>query len=185
MPDVATRAGFLLVGGRSTRMGRDKARLPLGGRTLAEHIAERIRQAAGSVMLVGTREDEPLAGFPDLMPGNGPLGGVFTALHRSSAEWNLIVACDMPEVTRELFEHLFRAAESSAADCVVPGRPGGALEPLCAIYHRRVAAAAHAAINRKSLKMHDFVSGLKMSVEYFEDPSPFANINTPEQWSMR
>jgi molybdenum cofactor guanylyltransferase len=185
MPDVATRAGFLLVGGRSSRMGRDKALLPFDGDTFVEHIGREIRLAAGSVMLIGPPGRYPLPGYPDLMPENGPLGGVFTALHYSSTDWNLIVACDMPYVTRELFEHLFRAAETRDADCVVPARPGGALEPLCAIYHRRLAAAALSAINRKSLKMHDFVSGLKMSVEYFEDPSPFANINTPEQWSMR
>lgn len=184
-----SRAGFLLAGGRSSRMGRDKALLPIDGRTFAEHIAQKILEAAGSVALIGPAGKYPLKSFPDLLPGNGPLGGVYTALHYSSSDWNLIVACDMPYITVELFEHLFRAAESADsahdADCVVPGSPGGALEPLCAIYHRRCASAALSAITRKSLKMHDFVSGLKMSLAPIEDLSAFKNINTPQEWTTR
>jgi molybdenum cofactor guanylyltransferase len=184
MGDAATRAGFLLAGGRSSRMGRDKALLPFDGRTFAEHIAEKIRRVAGSVSLIGPQEKYPLPGFADLLPGNGPLGGVFTALDRTRADWNLIVACDMPYVTVDLFEALFHAAESAGSDGALAGHAGH-IEPLCAVYHRRCRASALAAIHRKSLKMHDFVSSLEMSIVDFKDPGAFANINTLEEWSLR
>ena len=92
-------AGFVLVGGNSTRMGRDKAQLPLHGRTLVEHIAGAVAEAAGSVTLIGAPERYPDLGIrmlPDSRPGAGPLGGICTALASTDAEWNLIVACDMP-----------------------------------------------------------------------------------------
>lgn len=187
MSGAFSRAGFVLVGGRSTRMGRDKALLPLDGKTFAQHIAELLEQSAGSAALIGSPALYSGLGFPvipDLMPGNGPLGGLFTALHQTSADWNLIVACDMPKVTTALFEHLFSQAELSTADCVVPAT-GQNLDPLCAVYHRRCAPAALAAIHRKSLKMHDFVSGLKMRTVSPDQPALLANVNTPQDWSSR
>ncbi len=175
----ANRAGYLLVGGQSSRMGRDKALLPIeGGQTFLEHISSEIQKSAGSVKLIGDYKKYSLPGYRDVMPGNGPLGGVFTALHYTPAKWNLIVACDMPFVTAELFESLFAAAEAGDFDCIAAGHDGQ-IEPLCAVYHNRCAEAALSAIERKSLKMHDFVSGLKTFVQHIEKLPALANINTP------
>jgi molybdopterin-guanine dinucleotide biosynthesis protein A len=168
-------------------MGRDKALLPLADGTLAGSIAARVAEAAGNVTLIGPPERYGALGYrviPDLVPDAGPLGGVYAALHSTPADWNLIVACDMPEVTVQLFEDLFAVAEGSTADCVVPGREGS-LHPLCAVYHRRAAARAVQAIHRKSLKMHDFLSDLRTVIWPLADPAALANINTPEQWSAR
>ncbi len=158
----------MLVGGRSSRMGRDKALLPVPDGPLAGSIAARVAEVAGNVTLIGPRERYSALGYrvlPDLIPNAGPLGGIYTALHASTADWNLIVACDMPDVTVELFENLFNAAEGSNADCVVPGE-SGSMHPLCAIYHRRCAARAIQAIHRNSLKMHDFVSDLQAVIRF-------------------
>jgi molybdopterin-guanine dinucleotide biosynthesis protein A len=106
----------------------------------------------------------------------------------------------MPLVTVELFEELFRNvfddAESgpSTVDCVVPelvahgpsegSKPGGLrLDPLCAVYHRRCATAARRAIDRKILKMHDFVSTLRLRRHPVTDPALLSNVNTPPEWS--
>lgn len=187
MSGAFSRAGFVLVGGRSTRMGRDKALLPLGGKTFAQHIAEQVKHSAGSATLIGSPALYSNLGFPviaDLIPGAGPLGGLYTALENSAADWNLVVACDMPNLTSGLFDHLFLEAESSRADCVVPETEAG-LDPLSAVYHRRCAAAARLAIYRKSLKMHDFVTGLNMRTILPGSPAALANINTPEDWSAQ
>src|SRR3981081_963293 len=81
--ESVTRAGFVLVGGNSSRMGKDKARLPFGGGTLAEYVAKAVREAAGSVTLVGAPERYLSLGFPmltDIRKGAGPLSGIHTAL---------------------------------------------------------------------------------------------------------
>jgi molybdenum cofactor guanylyltransferase len=168
-------------------MGRDKAMLPLGEGTLAGSIAGRVSEASGNVTLIGPPDRYGGLGYrviPDLIPDAGPLGGVYTALTDSQADWNLIVACDMPDVTAGLFEELFRAAEGSAADCVVPGK-SGQLHPLCAVYHRRCRLQAADAIRRNSKKMHDFVSHLHTVVWTPDDFAPLANINTLAEWSAR
>ncbi|MGH9558752.1 MAG: molybdenum cofactor guanylyltransferase [Bryobacteraceae bacterium] len=181
------RAGFVLAGGKSSRMGCDKALLPFATSTLVDHIAGCVLQAAGSVTLIGPPERYRALEIPvvaDLVPGCGPLGGVFTALSITNATWNLIVACDMPGLEVEFLQTLFRAAENSGADCVVPEDSAG-LHPLCAVYHVRCREAAAAAIEAKSLKMHDFISSLRDEKIRATLPSVLENINTPEQWSAR
>ena len=183
----AVHAGFVLAGGRSSRMGRDKALLPLNGSTLIEQVASRVRLATGTVTLVGPPDRYALLGFPvipDRVPGCGPLGGVYTALSATEADWNLIVACDMPEVTLDFLKDLLQAAEGTQADCLVPETSAG-LDPLCAVYHRRCAALAGSALDRKVLKMHDFVSSLHALAWPVSDPAPLVNVNTPEEWGKR
>ena len=84
-------------------MGRDKALLPLRSDPLVKRIASEVAEAAGSVALVGEPQRYRHLGFtclPDLSPGAGPLGGIETALESGRGEWNLIVACDMPDLER-------------------------------------------------------------------------------------
>jgi molybdopterin-guanine dinucleotide biosynthesis protein A len=183
-----TRAGFVLAGGASRRMGRDKALLPLGAGTMVEQIAATVRNAAGNVTIIGPIERYTHLGFPvvpDKIENCGPLGGLYTALCITKAEWNLIVACDMPHVTEAFLKRLMEAAaEASDADCLVP-ETGGKLDPLCAVYHARVACAAESAIHHKLFKMHDFISTLRTSRWPVPDPRPLDNVNTPAEWSAK
>jgi molybdopterin-guanine dinucleotide biosynthesis protein A len=168
-------------------MGRDKALLVLDGATMIEQVAGRVRAAAGSVTIIGPVEKYGHLGFPvvpDAVEGCGPLGGLYTALVNTRAEWNLIVACDMPEVTEEFLAGLIEAAEVSQADCLVPDTDGQ-MDPLCAVYHARVRAAAESAIHRNLFKMQDFVSTLHAIRRPVLDPRPLKNVNTPAQWSAR
>jgi molybdenum cofactor guanylyltransferase len=179
-----SRAGFVLVGGESSRMGRDKALLEFEGSTVAARIAECVRSVAGSVTLIGPPERYRHLGYniiPDRVSGFGPIGGVHTALESTHSEWNLIVACDMPFITARLLEDLFTDAESgpSTADVIVPETPfgdGTRLDPLCAVYQRRCASAARRAIgpnaDKKMLRKHPVT-----------DAAPLANLNTPAEWS--
>ena len=172
-------------------MGQDKALLPWKGSTLIESVAREVFHAAGNVTLIGSPERYGNLGFPSCFPvvpdrieGCGPMGGLHAALSVTSADWNVLVACDMPAVKRELLEELLAAAEASGADALVPETPLG-LEPLCAVYHARLRPAVESAIHSKLLKMHDFISTLHAHSRACLWPAPdatlFRNLNTPEQ----
>lgn len=187
MTSRAKSAGFVLAGGASRRMGRDKAVLTLGNTTMIEQIASAVRTAAGNVTIIGPVERYAHLGLsvvPDKIENCGPLGGLYTALGLTGADWNLIVACDMPHVTAAFLKQLIEAAEAADADCLVPEN-GGKLDPLCAVYHARLLRAAESAIHHKLFKMHDFISTLRTSRWSVPDPRPLQNINTPSEWSAR
>jgi molybdopterin-guanine dinucleotide biosynthesis protein A len=180
------RSGFVLAGGRSSRMGRDKALLRHGGTTLVEHLARTVLKAAGSVALVGDPARYASFGYPvyqDKFPGCGPVGGIYTALAVSSADWNLIVACDMPGVSGEVLGRLLdSAAEPGAGNCVVAVGPAGELEPLCAVYHRDCLPVLERAIREKRFRMRDLVAELEAR-SMLVDPAVLANVNTPAEWA--
>ncbi len=176
---------FVLVGGASSRMGQDKARLPFHGKTLVEHIAEAVAEAAGSVTLVGAPERYESLHIPriaDTRAGSGPLAGIHTALSASRADWNLIVACDMPGITGAFLQSLMAAAESSGADCLIPTGPTGRLEPLCAAYHLRCLAPIGAALDRGVRKVTEGLAGLRIAEWNVVESRWFSNVNTPEEW---
>jgi molybdopterin-guanine dinucleotide biosynthesis protein A len=161
-------------------MGRDKARLPYRGRELAEWIANAVKTAAGCATLVGNAE---LGGIPDLYPGEGPLGGILTALSHTAADWNLIVACDMPEVSAELLAALLDAAERSGAAAMLPRGPSGQVEPLCAVYHKRAAAPMEARFAAGIRKVTAALEGVATAWFPVAELRPFQNVNTPEDWA--
>jgi len=161
-------------------MGRDKARLPFRGGTLSSAVANAVREAAGNAILVGNPE---LGGIPDLYPGEGPLGGILTVLHHTSSEWNLVVACDLPEITPGLLTRLLDTAESAGCDALLPRTPGGSIQPLCAVYRRSAREALEARFQAGTRKV---TVGLEaVAVDYLEvsETLQFQNVNTPEDWA--
>lgn len=176
------RAAWVLVGGRSSRMGTDKAFLNTGKGPLAAHVAELAAEVCPAVTLVGDPTLYASLGFPvipDNHTGLGPLGGIEAALKASPAEWNLIVACDMPALDAVLLESLFTAAEGF--DCALPQHPDGRLEPLCAVYNKRGHAAIEAALAAGIRKVTEGLkSGLKVNYVLTDREAAFANWNTPQ-----
>ena len=178
-------AGFVLAGGRSSRMGRDKALLPFQHRTLIEHIAAQVHQAAGSATLIGDPARYSHFGYPvigDIFPGRGPLSGIHAALTASTAGWNLIVACDMPQLTAEFLTRLIERAASGSAHAVLPAGPGGLPEPLCAVYSRSIADTLTKALEHNIGKVTDALAGLEIDLWHVDDSRYFHNLNTPEEW---
>ena len=180
-------SGFVLAGGGSTRMGRNKALLPFHGITLVEHIARIVREAAGSVTLIGDPAQLGHLGLPvvpDTLPGCGPASGIYTALTMTSTDWNLIAGCDMPAITRDILAGLLRRAAVTpvAIDCIVAAGPDGDAEPLCAAYHRRCLPVVARAIRDNRLKMKNLL--VEFSTEMLSvDASALANVNTPAEWA--
>jgi molybdopterin-guanine dinucleotide biosynthesis protein A len=169
-------------------MGRDKARLPFRGGLLVQAVAEAVKVAAGSAVLVGgpsrigdIRLDYPI--LPDTYPAEGPLGGILSALQNTTADWNLIVACDMPELSAEFLSALLDAAEGCDADVLIPAGPDGRLEPLCAVYHRRSRQALYDAFAAGIRKVTAAFEGSRIVVFPVPEVTPFQNVNTPEDWA--
>jgi molybdopterin-guanine dinucleotide biosynthesis protein A len=181
------RAGFVLVGGKSSRMGGDKALLPYQGRTLVEHIAQAVRDAAGSATLIGPPERYRALGFPvvaDIIEDRGPLGGILTALTVSPAEWNLVVACGMPALNAPFLLSLFSAAEESGGHCLIPCSTAGRPEPLCAVYHRGCLAGVREAIDAGRLTVRDALAGLNAVYHPVPGTAWSENLNTPKDWAI-
>jgi molybdopterin-guanine dinucleotide biosynthesis protein A len=175
-------AGFVLVGGKSSRMGRDKALLPWNGTTLAQHAAQIVAEACGGAILVGDPARYSSLGyrvFMDRFPDCGPLGGIVTALTESNAEWNLVTGCDMPALSPETLRWLLEEATGTNGQSIVPLGPGGP-EPLCAVYHRACLPALEKAISEGRFRMREVVNELQPRFLAGIDPAMFANLNAPE-----
>jgi molybdopterin-guanine dinucleotide biosynthesis protein A len=163
-------------------MGRDKASLPLDGAGLAARTAGLLAAVCGSVKLVGRHAH---AGFPvvdDATPGSGPLGAVIAALAQTTARWNLIVACDMPRLTRAFLEELKARAEAASAISVVPRGPSGRLDPLCAAYRKDSEALLRTVFDSGVRSMQAALGALTCDIWDLPDAAPLCNINTPEDW---
>jgi molybdopterin-guanine dinucleotide biosynthesis protein A len=160
-------------------MGRDKARLPFRGGLLVSAVARAVSLAAGNVTLIGHPE---LPAIPDRYPGGGPLGGILTALDHTSADWNLIVACDMPEVSAVFLGELLAHAMRSRPGVVLPYGPDGLPQPLCAVYHRCVLAALDDRFGRGVRRVTEALSGLEVERFPVAELSHFQNVNTPQDW---
>jgi molybdopterin-guanine dinucleotide biosynthesis protein A len=161
-------------------MGRDKARLPFRGGDLVSAVTAAVASAAGNVTLVGHPE---LPSIPDRYPGGGPLGGILTALDHTAADWNLIVACDMPEVTADFLKGLLARAMWSPADVLLPYGPHGLPEPLCAVYRRRAGDVMSHHFARGVRRVTEALAGLEVEPLVVTEVSHFQNVNTPEDWA--
>jgi len=167
-------------------MGRDKALLPFRGGALVGHVAATVAAAAGSVTLIGDPQKYGHLGYPvlpDRSPGAGPVGGIASALSYTAADWNLVLACDMPAVSAEFLRGLLDAAEQAGADALVPAGPSGRLEPLIAVYHLRCLAALRRALEASVRKVTDALAGLEVARFAVDDTACFENLNTPEEWA--
>ena len=189
----------ILAGGRSLRMGRDKALLEIGGRPMLELVAERVAGVADEVFIVAAgRPEYARFGLPlveDRFPGAGSLGGIYTALTSAAHPFCLVVGCDMPLLSRALLRYL--AEQERTYDALVPalaaersGQGGEeTLETLHAIYARSAAPALEARLRSGRLKIADALEGLRLRRadeatirQYDPELRSFLNVNTPEQF---
>ena len=183
--------GFAVAGGHSRRMGRDKALLAWGESTLLDHTIARLRETCEDVrLLTGPAARYADRGLPvdaDLIPGTGPLGGLYTGLlHLTSGALGLFLAVDLPRVPVSLLQALLGLAEGF--DVVVLVRAGGP-EPLCAVYRQSCLDPVLGRLKAGELRMTGFWPQVRVrSVGEAElalhgDPAVFLrNVNTPEEY---
>ena len=147
--------GWVLAGGRSLRMGRDKARAELGGRTLLEIMLEKLRVLGLRARVAGLRERlDSVAGevVADAHPDCGPLSGVETALSNSEAALVLVLAVDLPLLETEFLRWMLRRAETTGAMATIP-RLLGEPQPLCAVYRRELRRGVTDALDAADYKV--------------------------------
>jgi molybdopterin-guanine dinucleotide biosynthesis protein A len=189
--DAASPAvtAFILAGGKSTRMGSDKAFVTLDGRTLLERALELARSVSRDLRIVGDpAKFEPFAPVvEDRFHDCGPLAGIHAALRASPTELNLILAVDVPFVSPPLLQYMIMRAKSSAAPATVP-RTNGGWQPLCAVYRRQFAEAAEKALRAGRYKIDAlFASVETQAIEEEEllsagfSAKMFRNLNTREE----
>jgi len=180
--------GVILSGGKSSRMGENKAFVPVNGERLIDRTVRLFRAVFKEVIIVTSSPmdylDQDAAIATDIFPEKGALGGIFTGLFYASEEYAFVAACDMPFLNRAFVEQMI--SQAAGYDIVVPAPPDG-LQPLHAVYNHRCLPVIRGLIERNRLKITGFYPGhrlLKISPEVIRSFDPeermFMNVNTPE-----
>jgi molybdopterin-guanine dinucleotide biosynthesis protein A len=180
---------FVLAGGESSRMGREKAMLELGGSTLLERALQLALTVAAEAMVVGSRGEFERYGrlLEDVYPGQGPLGGIHAALWASPTDLNLILAVDTPFLEARFLEYLVAQARESGAVVTLP-RTADGFHPLAAVYRRAFREVAEQALAEGRNKIDALFAQVETRVLEEEElrrfafaPAIFENLNTPEE----
>ena len=165
----------MLAGGASSRFGSDKAMARVAGQPLLARLCAMLSEVTSVVGIIGDREKYGAFGvscIPDQWPGEGPLGGVITALDASACNtatqaptptWNLIVGCDMPFLTLEWLTFLVQRAFASSSDVVVP-ESRHAMEPLCACWRSHANTKLRQAFDRGTRKVSEAMKHLRVEI---------------------
>jgi molybdopterin-guanine dinucleotide biosynthesis protein A len=186
MVDQSVTDAFVLAGGQSTRMGRDKALLEIDGRPLLEHMLELLRGLGLNPRICGSRPD--LARFAEVVPDNfpqcGPLGGIEAVLAVSDTDLNLFVPVDLPGLPREFLRWIMARAERSHAVATIP-RFGDRPQPLCAVYSRRLRHGRErfllAGNSKVMTAVREAAASLGEGVDEF-DVESVASTLAPSEW---
>jgi molybdopterin-guanine dinucleotide biosynthesis protein A len=190
MDASADVTAFILAGGKSTRMGTDKAFVEYDGRTLLVRTLDLARSVTADVRIVGSAEK--FAAFApvveDIFRDSGPLGGIHAALRVSPSELNLMLAVDTPFISPAFLRYLIQQAQGAREATVVVPRSGGVRQPLCAVYSREFASAAESALRagrNRIDRLFDEVRTRVIEQEELEgagfSSALFRNLNTPEE----
>ncbi len=184
--------GFVLAGGTSRRMGKDKTKLVLAGKTMLERQVKLLCRVCRFVGVVGSSGNSSLdvSFLSDDVAGRGPLAGIYTGLRRTRTEFNLFLSCDLPFMEAAFLHVLCQRALASQADVTVPLSPSGGVEPLCAVYRRRALQAIRASLDAGENKVSRFFSRVRCEIIPWPEiancgfaPRIFENMNTPEDYA--
>lgn len=181
--NLNTINGYILAGGESSRMGSDKGLMLFNGKSIIQYCIEQIKPLVNNLIIVSNNPEYEKFGFEvvaDLIKDIGPAGGIYTALDHSKADFNYIVSCDMPFITKDALEFLFQQKEFS--QIVLPVW-NGKIEPLVGVYSKECLAKWLELIHQGTIKLQEMFLHFnlkKINVEknvLFGD-SFFLNINT-------
>lgn len=176
-------AAAILAGGRARRMdGVNKGALVIGRTAIIDRQLETLGEVASDIFVVGRSDvnwtSRGLRVIADEIPNAGPLGGIYTAIMRSSCERTLVVACDMPFLSGAFLRELAAVRD---ADLVIPRHARG-YEPLCAIYSRACAADIRDRLAHGLNEASRLPDGLRVTEIDVDNDRFFVNVNTPHDY---
>ncbi len=165
---------------------KDKGLIYLNGKPLVEHSIGKVKNFAHHIIIISANPDYRQFGYPcfeDVMKERGPLGGIFTGLVHSSTQKNLVIGCDMPFLSQNIFSGLINNCEG--VDALLAEHKGKP-EPLCAIYDRSCISHLRSKLEQNQLKITNALEGLKTRVISFDAEEwfrgdEFANINSDDE----
>lgn len=177
--------GIILAGGKSKRMGTDKALLEVEGISLLEGMINKLKPLCSEIIISSNHKSHAKYGFPvyeDEVSDCGPIGGLYTCLAKSKTDWNLVVSVDSAYIEPEFLRFLVDNAADS--DAVIPLWERGK-EPLIALYKRSCITVLNQMINDRNYKMHNLFQLLKIKYVGADEwvkkyPKLFYNLNRPE-----
>ena len=182
--------GVILAGGKSSRMGKDKALLDFNGKPFIQHIAEALQQVFSKIIIISDHgEDYRFLGLPiyeDIFKDCGPLGGIHAAFTRTWAKRIFIISCDLPLLSAETVRWII---ETSCRGDVIVVQSGQYIQPLCGMYSRRCHTLLEKHLKLGQHSVLRFLEDVQM-VAILPDlssapnvPRVLTNVNTPDDYS--
>lgn len=181
--------GIVLAGGRSRRMGTDKSVMKLNNKTLIEYSINALKPLCNKVIISSNNFIYDFTGcevWPDELPDQAPIVGIYSCLKRSTTEYNIILSCDMPLMTTATIEYLL--ANSDSHDIIVPVHDNNLIEPLCGVYKQSAMGILKKYIDEGNFRLNQCIreaSHRLITVDHrlpFYFPDMFSNVNTPDDF---
>lgn len=182
--------GIILAGGKSSRMGREKGLIELNGKMFIQHVVDALRPLVDEIIIVANNSEYDKLGYKvlaDQIKDCGPMGGIYTGLSASKTQKNIVLSCDIPDVSPKLLRQLLFQSENF--EVTIPVHNGWS-EPLCAVYDRSCAGKLKELLEKKEFKMRDALKNMNANYinmvpgECFSE-ADLVNINTPEELEIR
>jgi molybdenum cofactor guanylyltransferase len=182
--------GIVLAGGRSRRMGRDKSTLEFNGKSLVEYAIDALKPLCGKVVISSNNFVYDYTGcevWPDELPGQAPMIGIYSCLKRSTTEYNMVLSCDMPMISTAVLQYLLENIQDK--DVAVPLHKDGFIEPLCGIYKKSATGILKDFIDKNNFRLNECIRAASHQLVLFDSnqsfysPTLFTNINTPEDFN--
>ncbi len=178
--------GIVLAGGRSSRMGEDKSLMKLNGKPLVEYSIDALKPLCDMVVISSGNMIYDFTGcevWPDELPDQAPIIGIYSCLKRSETEINIFLSCDMPLMSTSMIG--FLVAKSAPFDITVPIHKNGKIEPLCGIYKKSSIGIIKEFIDKGNYRLNECIRSA--SCQFIDvdsqipcnTPNLFININTP------
>jgi len=172
-------SGLVIAGGKSQRMGTNKALMIYDGERLIDRAIGILKPIAQEVILISNLRIDgiDIPQSVDTIKEIGPLGGLFTGLSKITNEYAFVIPCDVPLINTSVYQMLTKHIQGF--DAVVPQLPDGSIEPLIAIYSKPILSEIKQQIELKNYKLTDLLKRIKVNFIQVNEMYLFKNLNTP------